>query len=129
VPAGVAPAACTKRSDGAGEEVRDGAMGRRRRRGSGTMMGISPAASRPKTGSRMGLATAMARRQGRQRRDRGRRHRWRGVEGGSGGTDGGGGVEGGKIGQPDRAKPNFTVIRVSCQWCYSPSTRYIIGIG
>jgi hypothetical protein len=51
--------------------------------------------------------------------------------GGGGGAEGGGGVEGGgaKVGQPDGAKQNFTVIRVSRRRGYSPYTRYIIGIG
>jgi hypothetical protein len=42
----------------------------------------------------------------------------------------GGGGEGGnaEVGQPDGAKPNFTVIRVSRLWGYSPYTRYIFGI-
>jgi hypothetical protein len=41
------------------------------------------------------------------------------------------GIEGGgaEVGQPNGAKPNFTMIRVSCRWGYSPYTRYIIGIG
>jgi hypothetical protein len=53
-----------------------------------------------------------------------------GVEGG-GGSGEGGGVEGGgtEVGQPDGKKPNFTVIRVSRRWGYSPYTRYIFGIG
>jgi hypothetical protein len=43
----------------------------------------------------------------------------------------GGGIEGGgvEVGQPDGAKQNFTVIRVSHRWGYSPYTRYIFGIG
>jgi hypothetical protein len=51
-----------------------------------------------------------------------------GVEGG--GAEGGSGVEGGgaEVGQPDGAKENFTVIRVSCRRGYSSYTRYIIGI-
>jgi hypothetical protein len=46
------------------------------------------------------------------------------------GVEGGGGIEGGgaKVGQPDNTKPNFTTIRVSHRWGYSPYTRYIIGI-
>jgi hypothetical protein len=67
VPVGVATAACTKRSNGVGEEVRDGATG------SGTATGTPPAASRPKVGSGQGW-----------------RRRWRDVEGGGGGTEGGG---------------------------------------
>jgi hypothetical protein len=53
-----------------------------------------------------------------------------GIEGG-GDIKGGGGVEGGgvEVGQPDGAKKNFTVIRVSHLRGYSPYTRYIIGIG
>jgi hypothetical protein len=57
-----------------------------------------------------------------------------GVKGGSfergGGGIEGGGVEGGgtAVGQPDGAKPNFTVIRVSRQQGYSPYTQYIFGI-
>jgi hypothetical protein len=51
-----------------------------------------------------------------------------GVEGGGGGgTELGGGVEGGggtEVGQPDGAKLNFTTIRVSRRWGYSPYTRY-----
>jgi hypothetical protein len=39
-----------------------------------------------------------------------------------GGVKGGGGVEGGKIGQPDGAKPNFTAIRVSRRRGYSAYT-------
>jgi hypothetical protein len=62
-----------------------------------------------------------------------------GIEGGS--VDGGGakvgggvevgGVEGGgvEVGQPDSAKPNFTVIRVSRRQGYSPYTRYMFCIG
>jgi hypothetical protein len=57
------------------------------------------AVSRPNAGSVMELVMATVRR-------RGRRRRWRGVEGG-------GGIEGGKIGQPDGTKPNFTAIKVS----------------
>jgi hypothetical protein len=43
----------------------------------------------------------------------------------------GGGIEGGgaEVGQPDGAKSNFTAIRVSRRWGYSPYTRYIFGIG
>jgi hypothetical protein len=54
-----------------------------------------------------------------------------GIEGGGGSAEVGGGVEGGdaEVEQPDGAKPNFTVIRVSCRWGYSPYTRYIFGIG
>jgi hypothetical protein len=46
------------------------------------------------------------------------------------GIEGGCDVEGGdiEVGQPDDAKPNFTVIRVSRRRGYSPYTRYIIGI-
>jgi hypothetical protein len=60
-----------------------------------------------------------------------------GVEGGEGdaevggGGEGGGGsaeVDGAEVGQPDGAKPNFTVIRVSRRRGYSPYTRYIFGI-
>jgi hypothetical protein len=41
------------------------------------------------------------------------------------------GIEGGgaEVGQLDGVKPNFTAIRVSRRWGYSPYTRYIIGIG
>jgi hypothetical protein len=49
------------------------------------------------------------------------------VEGGGDGAEVGGGVEGGgdiEVGQPDGAKPNFTMIRVSCRWGYFPYTRY-----
>jgi hypothetical protein len=56
----------------------------------------------------------------------------RGVEGGGGSTEVGDGIEGGggtEVGQPDGTKLNFTMIRVSCRWGYSPYTRYIIGIG
>jgi hypothetical protein len=51
---------------------------------------------------------------------------WRGVEGGDRGIEGGGGAEGGKLGQPNGANQNFTVIRVSRRWGYSPYTRYVI---
>jgi hypothetical protein len=46
------------------------------------------------------------------------------------GIEGGGGVEGGgaEVGQPNDAKPNFTMIRVLRRRGYSPYTRYIIGI-
>jgi hypothetical protein len=84
----------------------------------------------------MGLATVMARCQGRRQRHRERQRQWRDIEEGSGGAEGGGsgvkgggGVEGGKIGQPDDTKPNFTAIRVSRWRGYSPYTRYIISIG
>jgi hypothetical protein len=51
---------------------------------------------------------------------------WRhGVEGGGGGIEGGSA----EVGQPDGAKPNFTVIRVLRWRRYSPYTWYIIGIG
>jgi hypothetical protein len=59
---------------------------------------------------------------GRRQRHRGRRRRWHGIEGG-------GDIEGGKLGQPNGANQNFTVIRVSRRWGYSPYTRYVIGIG
>jgi hypothetical protein len=85
--------------------------GRGWRQGSGMMTGALSAASRPKAGSKMGLA------------------RWRSVEGGERGTEGGGGTEGGKLGQSDGANQNFTVIRVSHRRGYSPYTRYVIGIG
>jgi hypothetical protein len=102
-------------------EVGDGATGLGMGRGSGTTTGTPPAASRPKEGSVMGLATMIAQRRRRRWRHRGRWRRWRGIEGG-------GGVEGGKLGQPDGTNPNFTVIKVSCRWGYSPYTRYVIGI-
>jgi hypothetical protein len=47
----------------------------------------------------------MAHHRGRRQRHRGRRRRWDGIEGG-------GGAEGGKLGQPDSANQNFTVISV-----------------
>jgi hypothetical protein len=49
------------------------------------------------------------------------------VEGGGDGAEVGGDVEGGggaEVGQPDGAKPNFTMIRVSCRWGYFPYTWY-----
>jgi hypothetical protein len=53
-----------------------------------------------------------------------------GAEVGSDIVGGGGAVKGGgtEVGQPDGTKPNFNVIRVSCQLGYSPYTRYIFGI-
>jgi hypothetical protein len=59
-----------------------------------------PVVSRPKAGT--------TRHRGRRQRYRGRRHRWRGIEGGDG-------AEGEKLGQPDGANQNFTMIRVSCR--------------
>jgi hypothetical protein len=83
--------------------------------GSGTTMGALLVASRPKAGSATGLAGQ------------------HGVEGGSRGTEGGGveggsGAEGGKLGQPDGANQNFTVISVLCRRGSSPYIRYVIGI-
>jgi hypothetical protein len=82
--------------------------------GSGMTTGSLLAASRLKAGT--------ARRRGRRQRHRGRRHQWRGIEGG-------GSTEGEKLGQPNGTNQNFTVIRVSRRWGYSPYTRYVIGIG
>jgi hypothetical protein len=50
-----------------------------------------------------------------------------GMEGGGSGAEVGGGINGGgdaEVGQPDGAKPNFTMIRVLRRWGYSPYTRY-----
>jgi hypothetical protein len=80
--------------EGGGVSDNDG--GRGQRQGSGMMMGSLPVASRPKAGT--------TRCRGRRQRHRGRRRRWRSIEGGSG-------AEGGKLGQPDGANQNFTVIR------------------
>jgi hypothetical protein len=123
--AGVAPATCTKWSDGVGEEVGDGVTG------SGIAMGVrdddgdTAGGIEAEGGVRDGVGNGDDA-ASREAAEAPREVALREAAGAS--RVGGAEVGGAEVGQTDGAKPNFTTIRVLCWRGYSPYTRYIFCI-